>query len=118
MTDLAAHTDNTFSPLILLMFLLVLGGLFAAFLALTISRIVRGSQPREQQMARLAGQLNGRDRVCIRTVELRLADADLRWVAHSRGYEVTTHAFGSYHEFIRAPYRGQPVNPGPWQGRP
>ncbi|GHG38726.1 MULTISPECIES: hypothetical protein [Amycolatopsis] len=118
MTDLAAGTDNTFAPLMILLLLVVLGGLLAASATMSIIRIARGRQPREQQLYRLAAELDGRDRVRIRMVELGLAEADLRWVAHSRGYGMTEHTFGRYYEFFRAPQQAPPASPGPWQGRP
>jgi hypothetical protein len=118
MMDLAARTDNSFSPLIVLMILLVLGGLLAASSTVRIIRIARGRQPREQQLSRLAAQLDGRDRVSIRTVEFGLTEADLRWVAHSRGYSLIKHPFARFYEFVRAPQQMPPGRPGPWQGRP
>ncbi|MEU4249783.1 hypothetical protein AB0F15_20475 [Amycolatopsis sp. NPDC026612] len=118
MTDLAARAGNSFSPLIVLPMLFVLGGLFAASMTVRIIRIARGRERRELQLARLAAQLDGRDRVCIRTVEFGLSEADLRWVAHGRGYGVTEHAFSRFYEFVRVPPQAPPGSPGPWQGRP
>ncbi|WIX86445.1 hypothetical protein [Amycolatopsis sp. DG1A-15b] len=118
MTDLAARSDNAFLPLIVLMFLVVLGGLLAVSTTVRIIRIARGREPRERQLTRLAAQLDGRDRVCIRTVELGLAEAELRWFAHSRGYGLIEHPFSRYYEFVRIPHQVPPGYPGPWQGRP
>ena len=115
MTALAAsHTDYSVPPLLGLCFLVVLGGMYAAGMAIVIVRIMRGREPREQQMARLAAQLDGRSKVTVRMVELRLPQADLFWVAHSRGYGVIEHQFGKYYEFVYAPHRIPPA----WQGRP
>ena len=118
MTNLAGHTDNTFSPLIVLLILLVLGGLLALRWTVGIRRIARGREPREQQLSRLAAQLDGRERVSIRTVEFGVAETDLRWVAHSRGYALIKHPFARFYEFVRAPQQVPPWSQGPWQGRP
>ncbi|MEV6440981.1 hypothetical protein [Amycolatopsis sp. NPDC051716] len=118
MTDLAA--GNSFSPLIVLLMLLVLGGLLVASVTVRIIRIARGRESREQQLARLAAQLDGRDRVRIRMVEFGLSEAELRWVAHGRGYGLIEHTFSRYYEFVRVPHQVPPGSPGPgsWQGRP
>jgi hypothetical protein len=97
----------------------VLGGLFAAYLAVSISRIRRRGEPREQQMARLAAQLDGRDRVSIRSVELGLSKTDLDWVARGRGYALAQkNQFSDFYVFVRLPHQFPPGFPGPWQGRP
>ena len=47
MTDLAARSDNAFLPLIILMFLVVLGGLLAVSTTVRIIRIARGRVPHQ-----------------------------------------------------------------------
>jgi hypothetical protein len=111
MTVLAARADNTVAPLVALLIFIVLGGLMAASLTVTIVRISRASQPREQQMARLAARLDGRNKVTIRMVEFSIGKADLVWVAQSRGYGMIEHQFGRYYEFFYAP---QWLPPGAW----
>jgi hypothetical protein len=94
-------------------------GLFAAVLAMTSIRLRRRGEPREQQMARLAAQLDGRDRVAIRSVELSLSKADLDWVSRGRGYVLAEkNLFSDFYEFVRLPQQWPPGHPGPWQGRP
>ncbi|MET8850070.1 hypothetical protein [Amycolatopsis sp. NPDC004625] len=105
MRDLAVHTDNTLAPLLVLAMLLVLGGLLAARWAVSIMRVARGREPREKQLSRLAARLDGRERVSIRTVEFGVAEADLRWVAQSRGYGLVKHPFAKFYEFVRVPGR-------------
>jgi hypothetical protein len=105
MTDLAVHTGNALSPLLVVLMLLVLGGLLVARWKVSTTRIARGREPREQQLSRLAARLDGRERVSIRTVEFGVTEADIRWVAHSRGYDLMKHSFGSYYEFVRVPGR-------------
>jgi hypothetical protein len=99
--------------------LFLLCGLFAAYLAVSITRLTRRREPREQQMARLSAQLDGRDRVSIRSVELSLSNADLDWVARGRGYALAQkNQFSDFYVFVRLPHQLPPRFPGPWQGRP
>jgi hypothetical protein len=114
MTVLATGSSSTMTPILALLGLLLLGALLAASTAVTVMRIRRGQRPREQQMAFLAGKLDGRNRFTIRKVELRLDGADLLWVANSRGYGLIDHQFGKYYEFVFAPNQVQPGRPGPW----
>ena len=99
------------------MFLLV--GLSAVAVSMTIIRFRRRGEPREQQMARLAAQLDGRDRVSIRSVELSLSKADLDWVSRGRGYALAEkNQFSDFYLFVRLPHRLPPGHQAPWQGRP
>ncbi|HET6703779.1 hypothetical protein [Amycolatopsis sp.] len=109
---LAAQSDDTVKLLFLLLFTVVLGGLLAAHVTVLIIRMNRASQPREQQMARLAAQLDGRNKVTIRMVEFGIGKPDLLWVARSRGYALIEHQFGKYYEFVYAPH--QAGRAGPW----
>jgi hypothetical protein len=110
MIPLAAGAAD--SPLAFALGFVVIGSLVAGGLTMTIIRIVRSVKPREKQMARLAAQLDGRNQVCIRMMEIGLDKADIQWVAHSRGYGMIEHRFGKYYEFVRLPQQA------PWQGRP
>lgn len=84
-------------------------GLFAAYLAVLIIRLTRRREPREQQMARLSAQLDGRDRVSIRSVELSLSKVDLDWVAQRRGYALAQkNQFSDFYMFVRLPWQGRP----------
>ena len=107
MTALAAGTGNLLSLVLLLIFVLVMSGLLAAALTVTVIRINRASQPPEQQLARLAARLDGRSKVTIRKVEFSVGKADLLWVARSRGYSMIERWFGadSYYEFVYTPHR-------------
>ncbi|GAB3141033.1 hypothetical protein [Amycolatopsis sp. NPDC004378] len=107
----AAHSTSAGSLLLLLLLTVVLGGLLAASLIVTIIRINRGSQPREQQMARLASRLDGRNKVTIRMAEFGISRADLHWVAQSRGYALVEHQFGKYYEFLYAPHQAGRTGP-------
>ena len=105
MTTAAARSDNVLSLVLLLIFVLVMAGLLAAAVTVTIIRANRSSQPREQQLARLAIRLDGRKKVTIRRVEFSVGKADLLWVARSRGYSMIEHQLGSYYEFVYTPHR-------------
>ncbi|MGW4061002.1 hypothetical protein ACWEGE_22155 [Amycolatopsis sp. NPDC004747] len=108
---LAARSDATDLWLWLIL-MVVLGGLLIAHVTVLVIRMSRASQPREQQMARLAAQLDGRGKVAVRTVEFRLGKPDLLWVARSRGYALIEHRFGRYYEFVHAPH--QAGREAPW----
>jgi hypothetical protein len=83
----------------------VVGGLLASGITVSVVRFVRSRRPRQEQMARLAAQLNGRWQVCVRMEETGLDRADLLRVAYSRGYGMIEHRFGKYYEFVYAPHR-------------
>jgi membrane protein implicated in regulation of membrane protease activity len=110
-TAAAAGVSNSVGPWVVLLTILVFGSGFALVVTLMIVRLMRRGQPREQQLNRLAARLDGRSRVTIRTVEFSVTQADLIWVARSRGYSMVEHQFGRYYEFVYAPH---PVPPGPW----
>jgi hypothetical protein len=105
MSALAAHASNSAGPLAALIILVVCGGLVAVTAAAVIIRVMRGRRPREQQLADLAGRLDGRSRVSIRKVEIGLGQADIHWVAQSRGYSLIDHRFGKYYEFVYTPHQ-------------
>ncbi|MGV9361602.1 hypothetical protein [Amycolatopsis sp. NPDC003731] len=109
---LAARSGSATGLLLWLMLTVVLVGLMAASLTLMIIRMNRASEPRERQMARLAAQLDGRNKVTIRRIEFSIGRPDLLWVAQSRGYSLIEHQFGSYYEFVYAPH--QPGRVAPW----
>jgi hypothetical protein len=113
----AGAADSTLASV--LGFILI-GGLVASGLTLTIIRVVRSTKSREKQMARLAAQLDGRSRVYLRMIENGLEKPDLLWVARSRGYGMIEHRFQKYYEFVYVPPQRPPGGPGPWQyqGRP
>ena len=107
MTALAAGVSNSVAPWLALLTILIFGSGFALVVTLTIIRLNRRGQPREQQLARLATRLDGRNKVTIRMVEFSVSQADLLWVARSRGYSMIEHRFGSasYYEFVYTPHR-------------
>lgn len=86
-------------------FLVLMGVVVAAGLTLTIVRTLRSTKPPEEQMARLAAQLDGRNKVYIRKMEIRLSREDLLRVAYSRGYSLIDHRVGKYYEFVYTPYQ-------------
>jgi len=102
---MTTEVSNAVGPWIFLLVVLVLGGAFALVVTVTIVRLMRRGEPREQQLHRLAARLDGRSRVTIRIVEFGVAEADLRWVAQSRGYAMIDHQFGRYYEFVRTPHQ-------------
>ena len=104
MIALSREASNSAGPWIALLTILVCGAAFAGVLTIVIIRLSRRGQPREQQLNRLAAQLDGRSRVSIRTVEFGVAKADLLWVARSRGYSMVEHRFGRYYEFVYTPH--------------
>ena len=101
--------SNSLGPWAALLTVLLCGSGFALVVALTIVRLTRRREPREQQLARLAARLDGRNKVTIRTVEFGVPKADLLWVARSRGYSMIEHQFGRYYEFVYTPHQ-----PGRW----
>ncbi|HEY3559784.1 MAG TPA: hypothetical protein VGL05_20080 [Kribbella sp.] len=105
MTALAA--DMSDSPLAGVMAYVVIGGLLVAGLTMVIIRVVRSRKPREQQLARLAAQLDGRSRVYVRMIECGLDHRDLHSVAASRGYRMFVNEAGKYYEFIHAHQAGR-----------
>ncbi|MEU0530124.1 hypothetical protein [Amycolatopsis tolypomycina] len=104
MTVLAARSDSA-GLLLLLICAVVFGGLLVASVTLLIIRMNRASQPREQQMARLAARLDGRGKVTIRMIEFSIGKPDLLFVAQSRGYALIEHQLGKYYEFVRTPHQ-------------
>ncbi|KDN23916.1 hypothetical protein [Amycolatopsis rifamycinica] len=111
MTVLATRSESVGPLLLLLLCTVVVGGLVAAHVTLLAIRMNRASQPREQQMARLAAQLDGRGSVKIRMIEFGIGRPDLLMVARSRGYALIEHQFGKYYEFVYAPHRAGTVAP-------
>ncbi|MDT7801328.1 MAG: hypothetical protein QOI78_4761 [Actinomycetota bacterium] len=111
MTAWTLAADAPASPAAYVLGFIVIGGLVAGGLAMTIIRIVRSRKPRDKQMALLAAQLDGRDQVCVRVIEIGLTREDLLRVAHSRGYALIEHRVTKYYEFVRASHR---VPPGQW----
>ncbi|MEU5259950.1 hypothetical protein [Amycolatopsis sp. NPDC021455] len=97
--------SNSAGPWFALLVILLTGSGFALVVTLMIVRLNRRGQPREQQLARLAARLDGRNKVTIRAVEFSVPQADLLWVARSRGYSMAYHRFGSYYEFFYTPHR-------------
>jgi hypothetical protein len=97
--------SNSVPPWFALLAILLCGSGFALVVTLIIVRLTRRGQPREQQLARLAARLDGRNKVTIRTVEFGVSQADLLWVARSRGYSMAYHRLGGYYEFIYTPHR-------------
>lgn len=98
---MTTEMSNAVGPWIFLLVVLVSGSAFALVATVTIVRLMRRGEPREQQLNRLAARLDGRSRVTIRRMEFAVAEADLRWVAQSRGYSMIDHQFGRYYEFTR-----------------
>ncbi len=86
-------------------FLVLMGVVVIAGLTLTIVRALRSTKPREEQMARLAAQLDGRNQVYIRKMEIGLSREDLLRVLHSRGYSLIDHRVGKYYEFVFTPHQ-------------
>ncbi len=86
-------------------FLVLSGLVVAAGLTVTIVRILRSTKPRDKQMARLAAQLDGRNQVYIRKMELGLSREDLLRVAYSRGYSLIDHRVMKYYEFVYTPHQ-------------
>lgn len=93
------------SPVARVMFLVLMGVVVVGGLTLTIVRTMRSMKPREQQMARLAAELDGRNQVCIRKMELGLGREDLLRVAYSRGYSLIDHGALKYYEFVYTPHQ-------------
>ncbi|QKV77483.1 hypothetical protein [Amycolatopsis sp. Hca4] len=81
------------------------GGLVTAGMTVTIVRALRATKSREKQMTRLAAQLDGRNQVCIRKMELGLSVEDMLRVAYSRGYSLIDHRVWKYYEFVYTPYQ-------------
>ncbi|MGW4061005.1 hypothetical protein ACWEGE_22170 [Amycolatopsis sp. NPDC004747] len=86
-------------------FYVIIGFVALAGLTLTIVRVLRSVKPREKQMARLATELDGRNKVYIRKIELGLSQEDLLRVAYHRGYSLIDHRFGQYYEFVFTPHQ-------------
>ncbi|RSM43411.1 hypothetical protein DMA12_19370 [Amycolatopsis balhimycina DSM 5908] len=101
--------SNSVGPWVALLTIVLCGSAFALVVTLIIVRLSRRGQPREQQLARLATRLDGRNKVTIRAVEFSVSQADLLWVARSRGYSMIHHQFGRYYEFVYTPHQ-----PGRW----
>jgi hypothetical protein len=97
------------SPVVGVIGFVLIGGAIVAGATLNIVRALRARKPREKQMMRLAAQLDGRNQVFIRTIEIGLSREDLLRVAYSRGYSLIDHRFGRYYEFVYTPHQ-----PGRW----
>jgi hypothetical protein len=54
-------------------------------------------------MAKLAAELDGRNKVYLRMMENGLAVEDLLRVARSRGYSLIVHRHSKYYEFVYTP---------------
>ncbi len=93
------------SPGLRVAFFVLVEIVVAAGLTLTIVRVRRSAKSPEKQMARLAAQLDGRNQVYIRKVEIGLSQQDLLRVAYSRGYSLIDHRVGKYYEFVYTPYQ-------------
>ncbi|WP_410637326.1 hypothetical protein [Amycolatopsis sp. lyj-346] len=102
-STVAAGSDG--SPAIRVAFLVVMFVVVTAGLTLTIVRALRSTKPREEQMAGLATQLDGRNQVYIRKMEIGLSREDLLRVAYSRGYSLIDHRVGKYYEFVYTPHQ-------------
>ena len=96
---------STGSPAMRTAFLVLMGVVVIAGLTLTIVRALRSTKSREEQMARLAAQLDGRNQVYVRKMEIGLSREDLLWVLHSRGYSLIDHRVGKYYEFVFTPHQ-------------
>ncbi|MEV4050730.1 hypothetical protein AB0J55_06030 [Amycolatopsis sp. NPDC049688] len=96
---------TTESPAMRVIFLVLMGVVVVAGLTLTIVRALHSTKPREAQMARLAAELDGRNQVCIRKMEIGLSQEDLLRVAGSRGYSLIDHRVGKYYEFVYTPHQ-------------
>jgi hypothetical protein len=101
--------DPSASPVVGVIGFVLIGGAIVAGATLNIVRALRARKPREKQMMRLAAQLDGRNQVFIRTIEIGLSREDLLRVAYSRGYSLIDHRFGRYYEFVYTPHQ-----PGRW----
>ncbi|WP_206789362.1 hypothetical protein [Amycolatopsis sp. MtRt-6] len=97
----AAAADSTER----VMFLVLMGVVIVAGLTVTIVRALRSTKSSEEQMARLAAQLDGRSQVCIRKMEIGLSREDLLRVAYSRGYSLIDHQVMKYYEFVYTPHQ-------------
>jgi hypothetical protein len=86
-------------------FLVLMGVVVVAGLTLTIVRALRSTKSREEQMTRLAAQLDGRNQVYVRKMEVGLSSEDLRRVAYRRCYSLIDHRVGKYYEFVHAPHQ-------------
>jgi hypothetical protein len=84
--------------------LALMGGVAVGGMTLTIVRAARSTKPREKQMTRLAAQLDGRNQVCVRKMEIGLSQEDLLRVAYSRGYSLIDHRVWKYYEFVYTPH--------------
>ncbi|MDS0133863.1 MULTISPECIES: hypothetical protein [unclassified Amycolatopsis] len=93
------------SPAVRTAFLVLMGVMVLAGLTLTIFRVRRSTKPREEQVAALAAQLDGRNQVYVRKMEIGLAREDLIRVAYSRGYSLIDHRVGKYYEFVFTPHQ-------------
>ncbi|MDX3191969.1 hypothetical protein PV458_26455 [Streptomyces sp. MN03-5084-2B] len=93
------------SPVLRVIFLVLMGVVAVGGLTLTIVRVLRSTKSSEEQMARLAAQLDGRARVCIRKMEIGLSQEDLLRVAYSRGYSLIDHRAWKYYEFVFTPHQ-------------
>lgn len=105
---MTTEMSNAVGPWIFLLTVWVFGSAFALVVTVTIVRLMRRGEPREQQLNRLAARLDGRSRVTIRRVEFGVAEADLRWMAQSRGYSMIDRRFGRYYEFVFTRHQGRP----------
>ncbi|MGW3962025.1 hypothetical protein ACWED2_19535 [Amycolatopsis sp. NPDC005003] len=92
-------------PVLRAIFLVLMGLVIVAGLTLTIVRALRSTKSSEEQMARLAAELDGRSQVCIRKMEIGLSREDLLRVAHSRGYSLIDHQVMKYYEFVHTPHQ-------------
>ncbi|WIY04863.1 hypothetical protein QRX60_13805 [Amycolatopsis mongoliensis] len=86
-------------------FAVLMGVVIIGGLTLTIVRARRSMKPRDQQMAVLAAELDGRRQVYFRKMEIGLAQEDLLRVARSRGYSLIDHRVGKYYEFVYTPHQ-------------
>jgi hypothetical protein len=86
-------------------FAVLMGVVIIGGLTLTIIRTRRSMKPREQQMAVLAAELDGRRQVYFRKMEIGLTQEDLLRVAHRRGYSLIDHRVGKYYEFVFTPHQ-------------
>jgi hypothetical protein len=96
-------SGSSSSSFVDVMGLVLMGVVVVGGLTLTIIRTMRSMKPREQQMARLAAELDGRSQVCVRKMELGLGREDLLRVAYSRGYSLIEHRAFKYYEFVYTP---------------
>lgn len=86
-------------------FLALMGVVVVAGLTLTIVRAMRSTKSSEEQMARLAAELDGRSQVWIRKMEIGLSREELVRVAYSRGYSLIDHQVMKCYEFVYTPHQ-------------